>query len=166
MNARGAPERIRGGHLRDEGDNLGIDARTTSRRPTRELGPVLAEAPAAPSQDDVRRHEDQSLSPAGPDSGQADPEQTIQRVESRPGHGSPVDCELLAQGPILKGALAMAAEQEGEKPPGRLPRSGKTPRKTHKAAAPRSIVAGRVRTQDRKMRRVMPQRTADQRRAA
>jgi len=53
---------------------------------------------------------------AGPDSGQADPEQTILRMEPRPGRRSLVDGELLAQGQVLEGELAVAADEEGEEP--------------------------------------------------
>jgi hypothetical protein len=37
-------------------------------------------------------------------------------VEPRPGHRSLIDGELLAQGEVLEGELAMSAEQEREKP--------------------------------------------------
>jgi hypothetical protein len=47
--ARRTPQGIRRGHLPHNGGDLGIDARTASSRPTRELGPVLAEASALPS---------------------------------------------------------------------------------------------------------------------
>ena len=116
VDARCAPQGIRRGHLPDQGGDLGIDARTASGRPTRKLGPVLAEASALPSQDGVGRDDDQSLPPAGPDSGQADPEQTIDCAELRPGHRSLVDGELLAQGEVLEGELAVAAEEKGEGP--------------------------------------------------
>ena len=53
--------------------------------PAGELSPVVAEAATLPSQDGVGRHDDERLPPAHPRSGQAGPEQTIHRVESRPG---------------------------------------------------------------------------------
>ena len=49
VDARRTPQGIRGGHLSHKGGDLGIDARTASGRPIRELGPVLAEASALPS---------------------------------------------------------------------------------------------------------------------
>jgi len=54
--------------------------------------------------------------PAGPDPGQPDPQQAIQRTELRPGYRSLVDGELLAQGQVLEGELAVAADEEGEEP--------------------------------------------------
>jgi hypothetical protein len=64
----------------------------------------------------VSRHDDQSPPPAGPDSGQPDPQQAVQRTELRPGYRSLVDGELLAQGQVLEGELAVAADEEGEEP--------------------------------------------------
>ena len=93
-----------------------LTRRAASGGPAGELGPVLAEASALPSQDGVGRHDDQSLPPAGPDSGQPDPEQAIHRAELRPGRRSLVDGELLAQGQVLEGELAVAADEEGEEP--------------------------------------------------
>ena len=71
---------------------------------------------ALPAQDGVGRDDDQSLPPAGPDSGQPDPEQAVGRAELRPGRRSLVDGELLAQGQVLEGELAVAADEEGEEP--------------------------------------------------
>ena len=51
VDARRTPQGVSGGHLPDEGSDLGIDARTTAGRPTREPGPILAEAAALPAQD-------------------------------------------------------------------------------------------------------------------
>ncbi len=93
---------------------LGIDARAASGGPTGQLSPVLAEASALPSQDGVGRHEDQSMPPAGPDSGQPDPQQAVGRAQPRPGRRSLIDGELLAQGQVLEGELARAADEEGE----------------------------------------------------
>jgi hypothetical protein len=41
MNARGAPQRVRGGHASDQSPDLGVDGRTTAGRAAREVGPVL-----------------------------------------------------------------------------------------------------------------------------
>ena len=112
----GAPEWIGSGHSGDQGPDLDIDGRATSGGPSRELGPVLAEATTLPPQDGVRRHNDESLPPAGPDSGQHDPQHAISRAEPRSGHGSLVHGKLLAEGEVLKGELTMAAEEEGKDP--------------------------------------------------
>ena len=99
----------------DQAPDLGIDGRATSG-PSRELGPVLAEATTLPPQDGVRRHNDESLPPAGPDSGQGDPQQAISCAQLRPGHCSFVHGKLLAEGEVLEGELTMAAEEEGKDP--------------------------------------------------
>jgi hypothetical protein len=56
------------------------------------------------------------LAPAGPDSCQPDPQQAVDRAELRAGQRPLVDAELLAQGQVLEGELAMAAEEEREEP--------------------------------------------------
>ena len=78
------------------------------------MSPVLAEASALPSQDGVGRHDDQSMPPVGPDSGERDPQQAVSWAQPRPGRHSLVDGELLAQGQVLKGELARAADEERE----------------------------------------------------
>jgi hypothetical protein len=111
-----APERVGGGHSGNQSLDLGPDGRTTYGRPSREVSSVLAEASALPSQDGVGRHNDESLPPASPDFGQRDPQEAVGRPELRSADGSLIDGKLLAQGEVLKGELAMAAEQEREKP--------------------------------------------------
>ena len=83
-------------------------------RPAGEPRPVLTEATALPPQDRVGRHDDQSPPPASPDSGQPHPQETIHRAQSGPRHRSFVHGELLAQGQVLEGELAVAAAEEGE----------------------------------------------------
>ena len=116
MDARRALERVRGGHPSDQSFELGMDGRAASGRLAGESGPVLPEAATLPSEDGIRRHDDQRPPPAGPDSGKAGPEQTVDRPELRAGRQSPVDGELLVQGEVLKGELTMAADEEGEEP--------------------------------------------------
>ena len=74
MDSWGAPEWIGSGHAGDQSPDLGIDGRSTSGGPSRELGPVRAEATTLPLQDGVGRHDDERLPPAGPHSGQPDPQ--------------------------------------------------------------------------------------------
>jgi hypothetical protein len=116
MDSWSAPEWVGTRHSGDQRLELGIDGRATSDGPSRELGPVLAKATTLPPQDGVGRHDDESLSPADPDSGQADPQQAISRAQLRPGHRSLVHGKLLAEGEVLEGELTMAAEEEGEDP--------------------------------------------------
>jgi hypothetical protein len=105
MDSWGAPEWVGTRHSGDQRLELGIDGRATSGGPSRELGPVLSKATPLPPQDGVGRHGDESLSPAGPDSGQADPHQTIHRAKLRAGQGSLVDGKLLAEGEVLEREL-------------------------------------------------------------
>jgi hypothetical protein len=116
VDAGSTPQGIRRGHFPDEGGDLGIDGRAASGGPAREMGPILAEASALPSQDGAGRHDDQSPPPAGPDSGQPDPQHAVERTELRPGYRSLVGGELLAQGQVLERKLAVAADEEGEEP--------------------------------------------------
>ena len=116
VDARGAPERIRGGHLPHEAGDLGIDAGATTGRPTGEPGPVLAEPTALPSEDGSGCHDNQCLPPPGPNPGQGGPEQAVGLVELRARRHSLVDGELLTQGQVLEGELAVAADKERQKP--------------------------------------------------
>ena len=49
MDSGGAPERIGGGHVWDEGDDVGVDRRETHGGLAGELGPVLAETAPLPT---------------------------------------------------------------------------------------------------------------------
>lgn len=75
---------------------------------------MLTEATTLPPQDSVGRHDDQGLPPAGPDSGQPDPQEAISRAQLRPGPRSPVHGQLLAKGQVLQGELTVAAEERQE----------------------------------------------------
>ena len=116
MDTGRTPYGIRRGHCPDEGGDLGTDGRAASGGVTGYLSPVLAEAAGLRSQDGVRRDDDQRLPPAGPDSGQAGPQEAISRAESRSGHRSLIDGELLAQSQVLERDLAMTADEEGKEP--------------------------------------------------
>jgi len=105
VDSRSTPQGIRRGHFPDEGSDLGIDGRAASGGATGQLSPVLSEASALPTQDSVGRDDDQRVSPAGPDSGQAGPEPAVGRAELRAGRQSLVDGQLLAQGNVLQGEL-------------------------------------------------------------
>jgi len=114
MDSRGAPERIRRGHSPDQGFDLGVDGRATASRPGGEPGPVLAEAAPLPPQDSVGRHNQEGLLPLAPNLGQPDPEKAVRRTKLGSGCHSLVHSELLAQGQVLEGELAVAAEEEGQ----------------------------------------------------
>jgi hypothetical protein len=107
---RGAPHKGGLGHSGDEGPDLGVDPRAAYRGPAGEGGPVLTEATSLPPQDGVGPHDHQGLPPTGPDPGQPDPEQAVRRTKLGPRHRPLVDGELVAQGQVLEGELAVAAE--------------------------------------------------------
>jgi hypothetical protein len=107
-----APEGIRCGHTCDQGLELGVDRRAALGGPAGAPDPVRAEPAPVPPQDGVGGDDHEGLPPPGPDSGQPDPEEPIRGAEFRPGHHSPVYGELLAQGEVLQGELAVAAEDK------------------------------------------------------
>jgi hypothetical protein len=76
--------------------------------------PVLTEATVLPPQDRVGRHDDQSLPPAGPDSGQPNPQEAICPAQPGPGYRSLVHGELVTQGEVLEGEVAVAPAEERE----------------------------------------------------
>src|SRR2546428_11484558 len=82
--------------------------------PAGELGPVLADAAPVPPQNGSRGYDDEGLRPPGPAPGQPDPEEAIRRAKLGPGRRPPVQGELVAQGQVLEGELAMAAAKERE----------------------------------------------------
>src|SRR5439155_5191227 len=114
MDSRSAPERVGRGHSCDKGRDLQLDRRAASSGPTGEFGPVLTETAPLPPQNGVGSNDHKRLSPPGPDPGQRDPEKPISRAELRPGHRSLVDGELLVQGEVLEGELAVAATKKGQ----------------------------------------------------
>jgi hypothetical protein len=69
MDSGRSPERIGAGHFSDEGDDLGADRRASHQAPSRELGPVLAEAVPMPTEDGVWGHYDEGLPPLCPRAG-------------------------------------------------------------------------------------------------
>jgi hypothetical protein len=107
-----APQGIGRFHFSDEAGGLGADGWTAQPRPVGEPRPVLTEATTLPPQDSVGRHDDEGLPPAGPDSGQPDPQEAISRAQLRPGHRSPVHGRLLAKGQVFQGELTVAADEE------------------------------------------------------
>ena len=53
--------------------------------------------------------------PVGPHPGEPDQKEPVSGAELRPSDGSSVDGDLMAQGEILAGEVARAADEEGEK---------------------------------------------------
>src|SRR6266566_662505 len=67
-----------------------------------------------PPQNGVGSNDHKRLSPPGPDPGQRHPGKPISRAELRPGRRSLVDGELLVQGEVFEGELAVAAARKGQ----------------------------------------------------
>ena len=114
MDARRAPEGVRGAHPSDESLDLGIDGRATSARARRELGPVLAEATPLPSQDGVGSHNQEGLSSTRPRSGPARPRRGGPWYEAWAGSSFSCTRKLVAQGQVFEGELMVAAAEEGQ----------------------------------------------------
>ena len=102
-------------HSCDESPELEAYAWAARQGPGGELGPVLAEATPLPPQNGVGSNDHKRLSPPGPDPGQRHPEKPISRAELRPGRRSLVDGELLVQGEVFEGELAVAAAKKGRR---------------------------------------------------
>src|SRR5260370_24507713 len=65
------------------------------------------------AQDGVRGDDYQSLPPASPQPGQRDPKEPVAPAQPRPVRRSLVDGQLLPQGEVLEGELAVPAIEEG-----------------------------------------------------
>jgi hypothetical protein len=114
MDSGGAPQGIHHSHLADEGGDLGVDRWTAHPRLAGARSPVLAEAAPLPPEDGVGGHDQEGLPPSGPDPGQPDPKEAIRPAQPGPGHRSLVHGELVAQGEVLQGELAVATAEERE----------------------------------------------------
>ena len=75
--------------------------------------PEVANGRVAP-RDGGGGHDQEGLPPPGPDPGQPHPEEAISPAKLGPGRRSLVHGELLAQGEVLQGELAVAAADERE----------------------------------------------------
>jgi hypothetical protein len=75
---------------------------------------VLAETAPLPSQDCVGSHEHEGPPPPGPDLGQPAPDQAIGRAQPGPAERSLVHGDLVTQGEVLEGKVAVAAAEDWE----------------------------------------------------
>jgi hypothetical protein len=98
----------------DEGPELGVDRRAAHGGPAGELGPLLTKTAPLPTQSRLGSHEHEGLLPPGSDLGQPNPEEAVRRAQPGPGHCSLVHGELLTQGEVFEGKLAMAAADDWE----------------------------------------------------
>jgi len=114
MDSGSTPQGIGRGHPSDQGFDRWVDGRVARRAAPGERGPVAAKAASLPAQHSGGSHDDEGLPPGGPHSGQPDPKEPIAPLKPRPVHRPLVDGQLLPQGEVLEGELAVAAEQERE----------------------------------------------------
>ena len=114
MDSGSTPQGIGRGHSSDQGFDRGVDGRVARRAAPGERGPVAAKAASLSAQHSGGSHDDEGLLPGGPDSGQPDPKEPIAPLKLRPVRRPLVDGQLLPQGEVLEGELAVAAAQERE----------------------------------------------------
>lgn len=69
-----------------------------------------------PTQDRLGSHEQEGLPPPGPDPGQPNPEQAACRTQPGPAERALVHCDLMTQGEVLEGKMAVPAAEDGEEP--------------------------------------------------
>jgi hypothetical protein len=114
MNPWRTPKRVGRRHLFNPPANLGSGGRPAS--PTaRQFGqprPESAEPFALPPHDGVRLYVKQWATPAVPNSGQTDPEPSIEGRQNRPFAFSPEGCELQAESGVLHSDCSLTAHQE------------------------------------------------------
>ncbi|MGH8534008.1 MAG: hypothetical protein ACREV1_15105 [Gammaproteobacteria bacterium] len=75
---------------------------------------MLAETAPLPSQDRAGGHHDERRPPSGPGPGQPDPKEAICAAQPRPADRSLVHGELVAQGEVLQGEVAVVAAEDRE----------------------------------------------------
>ena len=114
MDSGSTPQRIGRGHSSDQGLDRGVDGRVACRGAPGERGPVTAKAVSLPAQHGGGSNDDEGLPPSGPHSGQPDPKEPIAPLKLRPVRRPLVDGQLLPQGEVLEGELAVAAAEERE----------------------------------------------------
>src|SRR3989441_11522997 len=114
MDSRSTPQGIGRGHPSDQGFDRAVDGRVARRATPGKRAPVAAKAASLPAQHSGGSHDDEGLPPGGPYPGQPDPKEPIAPLELRPVHRSLVDGQLLPQGEVLEGELAVAPAEERE----------------------------------------------------
>ena len=112
MNSRRAPGRVFLNHLEDEIAQLLAD--TFSSRGTRMVGepsPVETETSTVPAGNALRTHHDQGLFPSRPVLSRKDPEELVERSQTRPWVLALEDEELLPQRQVFKQKAPTGAEK-------------------------------------------------------
>src|SRR5260370_1445052 len=115
MDSGRAPQGIGCGHSGHNSADGSGDRGAAPGGAAGEPGPVVAETSPLPAQDGVRGDDYQSLPPASPQPGQRDPKEPVAPAQPRPVRRSLVDGQLLPQGEVLEGELAVPAIEEGER---------------------------------------------------
>ena len=91
----------------DQHTNLFGDLRSAASAP-RSPTPVQPKTGAVPTDDSLRFHDEQDLSPTGPEVTEGGPEESVQPVQHRPRPLSLEHRDLLSEGQNLKGRVASA----------------------------------------------------------
>ena len=105
-----SPTWVGPGHLPDEPADLRGNGWSALSVPTTLPSPVQLEAFAVPSDDGLRFHDGERVSPARPDSGQQHPEEAVALLQMRTFDGPPQDRDLLPKCEILKGQLSVGRQ--------------------------------------------------------
>src|SRR5438132_8253255 len=111
---RGAPQRIGAAYPPNQVSDLRLDRGPTASASTLPR-PVAPESPPVPPHQGLRPHHLQGIPPALPEPGHHDPADPIHRCQPWPRLARLPHGELVAQGQVLEGELAVAAAEEREK---------------------------------------------------
>jgi hypothetical protein len=111
LDAPPAPRRILPRHASDQVAQLGVERRATDAGGSGPPPPVELEALAVPGEDGGRLDDDKAGSPAGPDSGQPDPEDAVPPREAWSASGPLEDDELMTECEILEGDGSRTGEE-------------------------------------------------------
>ncbi len=114
MNSRGSPQGIGTTHVSDELLNRDIDGGTTRFLHSTFPGPITPEALPMPADDRLWLHNEESLGPVTPESGQHDPEHPISGCEVWSFGRMVQDRELLPKGEVFEDKI-LAGLKDREK---------------------------------------------------
>src|SRR5207302_5421642 len=115
VDARSAPQRIRGGDLHHECPNNRSRARAPGPTPRRASCPLAAEPLAMPPLDGVRVHDDQGCAPILPRIGEQHPKQSISVAELGTPHGALEYGQLLTECQILERDRSVSTADQRER---------------------------------------------------
>src|SRR5215471_3692130 len=113
MDFGSAPIWIFLGQARDQVPEFLRNARSTAAR-SRSPAPIKPKAGAAPADDGLPFHNEEDISPAGPDATEGGPEEADARIQGRPRSLAFEHGDLLAQSEDLQGCVASRTEENAE----------------------------------------------------